>query len=269
MDGAKNVALVTGVSSGIGLATARRLAKAGFRVFGTVRSAKVSLPDGIERVVLDVRDQASIDAGISEVMKRAGRLDVVVNNAGAALSGAIEETTLEQAQGLFDVNFFGVVRVTNAVLPIMRERQHGRILIVSSVLGFLPAPFLGFYSASKHAIEGYGESLDHEVRNLGVRVVLIEPVFMKTKLDNNAAVAAHPLDVYAAPRGRVQGAVSKAVDGAEDPSVVAEAIVRAATAAKPKLRYTVGRGAGMLAALRSFLPAGMFDKSFRSQFSLD
>lgn len=263
------IALVTGVSSGIGLSAAQGLAKAGYRVFGTVRSANSAVPEGIERVVLDVRDQASIDAAIAGVMEKAGRIDVLVNNAGAALSGAIEETDIEQAKTLFDVNFFGVVRMTRAVLPIMRAQKGGRILIVSSILGFLPAPFLGFYAASKHAIEGYGESLDHEVRNLGIRVVLIEPGFMKTKLDNNGVEAAHPIDVYAAQRGRVQENVAKSIETAEDPSVVADVIVRAAIASSPKLRYTAGKGTSTLATLRSFLPAGMFDKSFRSQFKLD
>jgi NAD(P)-dependent dehydrogenase (short-subunit alcohol dehydrogenase family) len=265
----KKVALVTGVSSGIGLATALGLAKAGFRVFGTVRNPKNDVPGEIERVVLDVRDQTSIDAGIADVMRRAGRIDVLVNNAGAALAGAIEETAVEQAQALFDVNFFGVVRMTRAVLPIMRAQNAGRILIVSSVLGFLPAPFLAFYAASKHAVEGYGESLDHEVRTLGIRVVLVEPGFMKTNIDTNRSAAAHPIDAYETQRSRMQGAVAKAVESAEDPRIVADAIVRAATAAKPKLRVLVGKGSGTLATLRNFVPAGIFDKSFRSQFNLD
>src|SRR5689334_8812737 len=151
----QKVAVVTGVSSGIGRATAAELAARGFRVFGTVRSAGTGVPEGVLPIVLDVRDEASIEAGIADVVARAGRIDVLVNNAGGSIVGAIEETDTRQAQDLFDVNFFGAVRMTRAVLPTMRRQRAGRILFVSSVVGFLPAPFMGFYSASKHALEGY------------------------------------------------------------------------------------------------------------------
>ena len=263
------VAVVTGVSSGIGRSTALGLAAAGFRVFGTVRKASVELPKEIEKVVLDVRDQASVDSGIAEVKQKAGRVDVLVNNAGLSLLGAIEECDIEQAQALFDVNFFGVARVTRAVLPMMRAQGSGRVLMVSSVVGFIPAPFLGYYGASKHALEGYSESLDHEVRGFGVRVVLIEPGFMKTKIDDNSAQAAKPIDAYAAVRERMTAGVTTAIENGDDPAMVATAIVQVASVAQPKRRYTVGKGTGALATLRSFMPAGMFDKSLRSQFKLD
>src|SRR4051812_10373728 len=162
------VAIVTGVSSGIGNATARALTARGYRVFGTARSAASSLPAGTERVLLDVRDEASIDAGVAEVLARAGRIDLLVNNAGGAVVGAVEETSLEQARDLFDVNFFGAMRMTQAVLPAMRAQRSGRIVFISSLLGLLPAPFSGLYSASKHAVEGLAESLDHETRKLEI-----------------------------------------------------------------------------------------------------
>jgi short-subunit dehydrogenase len=141
--------------------------------------------------------------------------------------------------------------------------------MVSSVVGFLPAPFLAYYAASKHALEGYSESLDHEVRGFGVRVVLIEPGFMKTRIDNNSATAAQRIEAYADIRGRVEATINRSVEHGEDPVLVAQACVEAATVTRPKLRYTVGKGTGTLSTLRSFLPAGMFDKSFRSQFKLD
>src|SRR5207248_3141515 len=115
----------------------------------------------------------------------------------------IEETNTVQSQALFDVNFFGAVRVTHAVLPAMRAQRAGRIVFVSSVTGFIPAPFMGFYAASKHAIEGYSESLDHEVRTLGVRSILVEPTFMRTKIDKNSVVAASPIGDYSGARERV------------------------------------------------------------------
>ena len=183
--------------------------------------------------------------------------------------GAIEETDLEQARELFDVNFFGVVRVTRAVLPSMRARHAGRIVLVSSVVGFVPAPFMGFYAASKHALEGYGESLDHEVRTLGIRVVLVEPGFMRTKIDANAAVAKSAIADYATARARTSAAINDALAKGDDPAEVAGVIADVARAPRPKLRYTVGKGTGMLQTLRNLLPASMFDRSFRKQFQMD
>jgi NAD(P)-dependent dehydrogenase (short-subunit alcohol dehydrogenase family) len=265
----EQVVLVTGVSSGIGEMTARALVRDGHRVFGTVRSERAAVPEGVERVVLDVRDEASIDAAVKGVLAKAGRIDALVNNAGGTVMGALEETDVSQAQALFDVNFFGAVRVTNAVLPAMRAQREGRVVFVSSVVGFLPAPFMGFYAASKHALEAYAESLDHEVRGLGVRAVLVEPGFMRTKIDANAVEAARHIDDYRATRERVRGAMQKMLEKGDDPALVAEAIVGALREERPKLRKPVGKGARMLAVLRSWMPAGMFERSFRREFQVD
>jgi NAD(P)-dependent dehydrogenase (short-subunit alcohol dehydrogenase family) len=264
----QKVAVVTGISSGIGKATAGELASRGFRVFGTIRTASAAA-DGVERVVLDVRDQASIDAAVADVVARAGRLDVLVNNAGGTVVGAIEETETRQAQELFDVNFFGAVRMTRAVLPIMRRQRSGRIVFVSSVLGFLPAPFMGFYAASKHALEGYSESLDHEVRSLGIRALLVEPSFMKTRIDENAPRAVKDIDDYAAARQRVTAGIQVSVAKGDDPRIVAKTVAEAVTASSPRLRYQVGKGAGLLATLRGVMPSKLFDRSFRREFHLD
>src|SRR3954451_11949139 len=238
------VAIVTGVSSGIGNATARALVGRGYRVFGTARSAASSLPAGTERVFLDVRDEASIDAGVAEVLAKAGRIDLLVNNAGGAVVGAVEETSLEEARDLFDVNFFGAMRMSQAVLPAMRARRSGRIVFVSSVLGFLPAPFMGLYAASKHALEGLAESLDHETRRLGIRAALVEPGFMRTNFDSNGTLAAHLVGDYREARDHAREYFRRNNDGAEDPQVVAEAVVEAATAGKARLRYPGGKGSG-------------------------
>jgi NAD(P)-dependent dehydrogenase (short-subunit alcohol dehydrogenase family) len=263
----KKVALVTGVSSGIGQAIASELASAGYRVFGSVRSGDA--PPGVEKVVLDLRDQSSIEAAVAEVLKKAGRVDVLVNNAGGTLMGAIEETDTAQAQALFDVNFFGAVRVTQAILPTMRAQREGRIVFISSVLGFLPGPYMGFYAASKHAIEGYAESLDHEIRQLGVRAILIEPGFMKTRIDENASPARRTLDAYADSRRRVGEGIQAAVQNGDDPQLVARAVRAAVEAKRPQLRHPVGKGAGTLSKLRSFMPSSLFDRSFRKQMRLD
>jgi NAD(P)-dependent dehydrogenase (short-subunit alcohol dehydrogenase family) len=264
---ARKVVLVTGVSSGIGEAIARKLAAAGYRVFGSVRSG--SVPDGVERVVLDVRDDASIAAAVASIRERAGRIDALVNNAGGTLVGAIEETETAQAQALFDVNFFGAVRVTRAVLPAMRAQRSGRIVFVSSLVGFLPAPFMGFYAASKHALEGYSESLDHEVRPFGVRAVLVEPGFIKTKIDSSATRAAAEIDDYAAVRARVAAGLNASVDAGDDPALVAGVVARALAARSPRLRYQAGKGARMLFVLRRVMPAPLVDRALRRQLKLD
>ena len=265
----QRVAVVTGISSGIGRASAAELSRQGFRVFGTVRAAGGVEVPGVEQVVLDVRDDASVGKGVDEILAKAGRIDVLVNNAGTSIVGAIEETATAQARDLFDVNFFGAVRMTRAVLPAMRAQRSGRIVFVSSVLGFLPGPYMGFYAASKHAMEGYAESLDHEVRGLGIHAVLIEPTFMKTRLDKNSTVAAHPIGDYADTRTRMGANINAAVASGDDPAVVAAVIATAIADEHPRLRYPVGRGASRLARLRSFLPARMFDRGFRKQFRLE
>jgi len=263
------VAVVTGVSSGIGNATARALVERGYRVFGTARSEASFLPANVERVLLDVRDAASIDAGVRDVLAKAGRIDLLVNNAGGSVIGAVEETSLEQARELFDVNFFGAVRMTQAVLPAMRAQKTGRIVFISSIVGFLPAPFMGFYAASKHALEGLAESLDHETRTLGIRAALVEPGFMRTNIGSNGTSAANLVDDYAPARDHAREAVRASVNAGEDPQVVADAVLEAATAGKPRLRYPVGKRAGLLARLRRYLPASVFDGAFRKQFGLD
>jgi len=262
-------ALVTGVSSGIGHATALTLAKLGWRVFGTARSKSTALPERVERVVLDVRDAASIDAGVRDVLEKAGRIDLLVNNAGGSVMGAIEETSLEQARDLFEVNFFGAARLTQAVLPAMRAQKSGRIVFISSVLGFLPAPFMGFYAASKHALEGLAESLDHETRTLGIRVALVEPGWTRTGIDSNGATAARRLGDYGVARDRVRELIRASVSAGDDPSLVARTVLEAATAKTPRLRYPAGKRAGLLARLRRYMPAGVFDSAIRKQFRLD
>lgn len=137
------------------------------------------------------------------------------------------------------------------------------------MVGLIPAPFMGFYAASKHALEGYSESLDHEVRGFGVRALLVEPGFMKTRLDQNALHAAGSIEDYASARLRVEAGIQASVSSGDDPMLAATVIADAALASQPRLRYPVGKSAGTLAKLRSFLPAAMFDRSFRSAFHLD
>src|SRR5262249_6457745 len=151
--------------SGIGRATAETLTSRGHTVFGTARSPQGTQPiAGVTLLPLDVTDAASVKSAVQTVLEKTGRIDVVVNNAGSAILGALEETSVDQAKTLFDTNVFGVMRTSQAVLPSMRAQGSGLIINVSSVLGFLPAPYLALYASTKHALEGLSESLDHEVR---------------------------------------------------------------------------------------------------------
>ncbi|WP_201839104.1 oxidoreductase [Microvirga zambiensis] len=263
-----SVALVTGASSGIGRATAKALQSAGFRVFGTSRRATAESSDGITMLACDVTDDASVAKLVDEVLAKAGRIDLLVNNAGIGLLGGAEESSIVQAQSLFDVNVFGVLRVTNAVLPTMRRQGMGRIVNLSSVLGLIPAPYSALYSSTKHAIEGYSESLDHELRPFGIRVVLIEPAYTRTSFEENLAKPDQLLDIYDAARAGMNAILWKAIAAGDAPEVVARAVLKAATESAPRRRYTAGKMARQVSFLRRFVPASAFDKSLRKQNGL-
>lgn len=258
------VALVTGASSGIGKAVAPALAAAGFEVAGTSRNAPgLTHRDGITFLGLDVASDESVTTSVKRVIECFGRLDVLVNNAGIGSSGAAEESSMAQDQSVFDINVFGVMRMIKAVLPHMRAQGSGRIINVSSVLGFVPAPYMAVYAASKHAIEGYSESLDHEVREYGIRVLLVEPGYTKTGFDANAMQPDTPLPVYAQQRHIFDDVLAASMKDGDDPAIVARVIVAAATDPEPKLRYTAGPAAGRVSTLRRIVPARAFDKQIR------
>jgi len=262
------VAIVTGASGGIGEASARALHAAGYRVFGTYRRPPVTRLAGVEYLACDVTSDEAVQAAVGQVLAKAGRIDLLINNAGVGLVGGAEESSVEQAKSLFDVNLFGVFRLTNAVLPTMRRQGSGRIVNISSVLGLIPAPFMALYAASKHAVEGYSESLDHEIRGSGVRVVLVEPYYTRTSFDGNVYQADKQLDVYQSARTNAEGVVRDEMKGADTPELVADAVVKAATDVNPSQRYAAGRRARQVSLLRRFVPGSAFDKSLRKQWRL-
>jgi NAD(P)-dependent dehydrogenase (short-subunit alcohol dehydrogenase family) len=261
------VALVTGANSGLGRFAAQGLIDAGFRVVGTSRDTS-GLDDsqGLTFVDLDVTRDESVAAAVEAVIEQFGQIDVLVNNAGMGLAGASEENSIEQSQRLFDVNVFGVMRMTNAVLPHMRTQGGGRIVNISSIFGLMPSPYMAAYSATKFAVEGYSESVDHEVRDDNIRVVLVEPGGTRTGFDDNTAQPDNPLPVYEHRRRRSNAAVAEAVNNGDDPAAVAKVIVAAATDTSPKLRYAAG-SARQLSALRRFAPRGVFDKQLRKSLA--
>jgi len=264
MTSTRPVALVTGASSGIGKAAALALAEAGFQVVGTSRNTSaVTDRDGVAFLALDVASDESVTAVVQQVIERFGRIDVLVNNAGVGSAGAAEEISVAQDQRVFNINVFGVIRMTKAVLPYMRGQGHGRIINISSVAGFVPQPYMAVYVASKHAVEGFSESVDHEVREHGVRVLLVEPANTNTPFDTNMVQADTPLAVYAEQRHIFDDVMAAAMKDGDDPAVVAKVIVAAATDPNPKLRYTAGPRAGRVSTLRRIVPARAFDKQIR------
>jgi NAD(P)-dependent dehydrogenase (short-subunit alcohol dehydrogenase family) len=264
------IALVTGASSGIGEATARRLARAGYKVYGTSRRGADAGQRPFEMLALDVTSDESVEAAVSEVIRLNGRIDLLVNNAGFGVAPAgAEESSIEQAWSIFDTNFFGIIRMTRAVLPHMRRQGRGRIINIGSVLGFLPMPYGALYAATKHAIEGYSESIDHELRSRGIRVSVIEPAYTKTKFDANFLEPDSKLDEYREARASLGETLKAVMARAEEPAVVANAVLKAAGAASPKLRYTAGVLAGRLRLLRRFAPAAVLDAGIRKDLRLD
>lgn len=224
--------------------------------------------DGIRMIACDVTSDASVTAAVSLAHAELGRIDLLVNNAGYAVSGAAEESSIEQVHALFDTNFLGVVRVTNEVLPIMRKQGAGRILNIGSVVGLIPGPFGAYYTASKHAIEGYSESLDHEVRPFGIRVAVIEPWATKTSIEANSPQGDRPVAAYRETFARYQAAFNAAMAAGDTADDVAATILAAAQSGKPLLRYPSGKAARQTAFARRFLPRALFDRILRKQFNI-
>jgi len=266
----QSIALVTGASSGIGEITAERLASASYKVYGTSRRGAQAGRRPFAMLPLDVTNDASVEAVVREVMRLEGRIDLLVNNAGFGVApGGAEESSIEQARAIFDTNFFGIVRMTRAVVPHMRQQGSGRIINIGSVFGFLPMPYMALYAATKHAVEGYSESLDHELRTRGIRVSVIEPANTNTQFDANLLEPDAKLDEYREIRAALAKKMKEFVAAGDKPSVVADAVLRAAFATRPKLRYTAGGRATGLQFLRRFAPARLVDAGIRKDLQLD
>jgi len=265
-----SIALVTGASSGIGEATAKRLATAGYKVYGTSRRGAQSGHRSFAMLPLDVTSDASVEAAVKELIRLEGRIDLLVNNAGFGVAPAgAEESSIDQAKAIFETNFFGLIRMTRAVVPHMRRQGNGRIINIGSVLGFLPMPYGALYAATKHAVEGYSESLDHELRTRGIRVSVIEPAYTKTQFDANFLAPDSKLDEYREVRALLDKVLKEVMATADEATVVADVVLGAAIADHPKLRYAAGGLANRLRLLRRFAPAGLLDAGIRKDLRLD
>lgn len=263
------VVLVTGASSGIGRACAVQLAIDGDHVYGTSRRVAVDAPPGVTMLPMDVTDEESIAAGVARILNTDGRIDVVINNAGTGIGGAIEDTTIADAKALFDTNFFGALRVCHAVLPTMRAQQAGTIINISSLAGRIGLPFQGMYSATKFALEGLTEALRMEVRPFRIRVVLIEPGDFRTGFTSNRRLTAPPDSPY---QERMQRALHVAeadeMNGAE-PEMVARLVERILRTPSPRVRYTVGGASQRMAAgLKRVFPSRVFEWGLRHYYRI-
>lgn len=261
------VALVTGASSGIGAATARRLARAGFTVYGAARRADrlaELAADGVRPLVVDLTDDEQLTAAVEKMLADERRLDVLVNNAGYGAYGAIEDVPLDDARRQLDVNLLGLARVTQLVLPTMREARRGTVVNVTSMGGRFAAAFGGWYHASKFAVEGLSDAMRQEVAPFGIRVVVIEPGAIRTEWGGIAASSGLAVSGDGPYADRVR-AMASAFDGdggrirGSEPDVVARAIERAVQARRPRTRYAVGFGARPAIVLRRVLPDRAFD----------
>jgi NAD(P)-dependent dehydrogenase (short-subunit alcohol dehydrogenase family) len=251
------VALVTAAASDSGAAIAMRLAQAGFIVYGTSSEAVDCETPEYAMLAMDVRSELSVDEAVKTVIEREGRIDLLVNSAALNMAPAgAEESSVHQAQALFDTNFFGMVRMSRAVLPHMRGRRSGRIINFGSALGAMPLPFGALYSAARLAIDGYTGSLDQELREWGIRAMLIEPAFTSSLFDRAMLEVDQPLDEYNWARTSVSRRLRQLVVVAEGNDVIAEVVLKAAFAKRPKLRYPVG---GLAARLRLLGAYTLFD----------
>ena len=270
MAGVAKVVLITGASSGIGAACAARLAADGHRVFGTTRGAEPPEAAGIAWLTLDVRDTASVERGVREVVDAAGRIDVLVNNAGIGIAGAVEDTTPEDLLRQLDTNLLGPLRLVRATAKHMREQGAGRIVQISSLAGRIGVPFQGAYSASKFALEGLSEALKREVEHFGIKVAIIEPGFFQTTVSDNAYRVGTDTPPYDALEQAWQEAAERLRGGeAPGPEAVVHAIADVVESDAPAFRTPVGDDAVMVMAARDAMDDEPFEQAMRDTLEMD
>jgi NAD(P)-dependent dehydrogenase (short-subunit alcohol dehydrogenase family) len=253
------VILITGAFSGLGKAAAELLTAEGFRVYGTTRKT-----DGREApfniIEMDVTSGQSVMAGINEVIAREGRIDVLLNNAGMGIGGALENFSEEEVRMQFDANFFGMARVVSAVLPHMRARKAGRIINISSIGGLMGLPFQGYYSASKFAVEGFSEALFMEVKPFNIKVVVVNPGDFKTGFTSNRLFTARDSmgSDYENEFRKAVAVMEKDEQGGSDPAILARVISKIVRSKRPRYRYVAGRfDQRLMARIKPILPRGL------------
>ena len=249
----QKVVIVTGSSSGIGLESALLLARNGYITYATMRSPEkdTSIKTAVQKeglpirvIQLDVTDDSSVKNAVDHIISEAGRIDVLVNNAGYSLGGALEDLSMEEIKSQYETNLFGLIRVTQAVLPTMRKQRSGRILNISSGAGIFGFPGVSAYVSTKFAVEGLSESIAYELEPFGIKVILIEPGFIKTNFANAMVVAKKaqdPASPYSELMQKIMASASELAKNASDAELVANIIVDAASNPNPRLRYLAGK----------------------------
>jgi short-subunit dehydrogenase len=266
------VILITGASSGIGKACASYLASLGHRVYGTSRRA--TFPETFNSypvlIPMDVTDEESVKKAISFVLEKEGKIDVLINNAGFGVAGAVEDTSYEEALSQFETNFFGSHRVIRHVIPYMREKRSGLIINIGSIAGLIGLPFQPFYSASKFALEGLSEALMHEVNPFNIKVVLVEPGDLKTEFTDRRQLVTKSLNSpYSAQMKKTLAVVEKDERSGGSPEAVARIISKIISSPNPRPRYRVGPFYEKLAVfLRRFLPERIFLWAIRKYYRI-
>ena len=268
----QKVAIVTGSSSGIGYETALVLARNGFRTYATMRNLEKAkaISDvakseklALHTIKLDVTDEKSVNDAIKNIKSDAGRIDVLVNNAGYGLAGSLEDLLMNEIKAQYETNVFGLIRVTQAVLPIMREQKSGIIVNISSIGGKMAIPLQSPYHGTKFAVEGLSESIAYELEPFGIKIVIIEPGAIKSNFDTGMVVAQknqNPSSPYYKSMQKLQSSVNSVFKNGTPPTKVAEVILNAITTPNPNLRYTVDEDAALLAQKRKELPDSEFQK---------
>ncbi len=262
----KNI-LVTGASSGFGLLIANELHKKGYHVIGTSRNPeKIQSSVPFKVISLDLDSDQSINTFPDRLFKETGQLDILVNNAGFLVAGIAEEIPIGTGRQQFETNFWGTIKLTNAVLPYFRKQKSGKIITVGSITGLVAFPGTSYYAASKHALEGYFKALRYELKEFNISVAMIEPGSFKTSIMENSSTTIQRIEDYNSLRNKYEKYADFIVGLGEDPAMVAASVLKVVKTQNPKFRNLVGKGLSVLITLQHFA-YGMLEKTILKQLN--
>lgn len=262
------VVLVTGASSGIGRNIASLLSKKGYKVYGTSRKPKSTATEGFEMLPLDVTSEESVKSCVSDLIKRAGRIDVLINNAGYVITGAQEEISLEESKAQFETNFFGILRMVNAVLPYMRKQKSGQIINIGSIAGTIPVPFQGSYAATKAALLVYSHALRQEVKGFHIHVSVVQPGFINTEILDKGNSKPGSISDYEKSRNRTISKLRDEIKNGANTKIVADVVLKIIESKSPHFRYPVGKE-GIYLHVKRLVPDPIFEMMERQHWELD
>lgn len=262
-----NNILITGASSGFGLLIANELHNKGYNVIGTSRNPeKYASKLPFKMIALDLDSEQSINTLHERLFKEIGQLDILINNAGFLVNGIAEETPIELGRKQFETNFWGTIKVTNAILPHFRKQKFGKIITVGSIVGLVSFPNAAYYAASKHALEGYYKALRYELNEFNISIAMIEPSAFKTSILDNSSSPTNKIEDYNSLRKKIEGLTNDLVEKAEDPAIVMNKVLQVVQTDKPKFRNIVGKGTSVLINLQHFA-YGILEKNVLKQLN--